>query len=122
MGPASLGGATTASLVVAIAAMLAITRPTGEPVTVAMFGAVVAMQSSAAVKDRDQRRRNITTLLMSLPSLGAVTLAAAAKRRHRGASRCRWGRGRTCVTGSEGCCGDCRSAIGRHTRLRGQVS
>ncbi|MUL77588.1 FUSC family protein [Mycolicibacterium sp. CBMA 226] len=68
--------ATTFSLLLAIVAMLAFTRAAGQPVTVAMLGAVVAMQSSAAVKDRDQRSRNITTVLLFFPAVGAMALAA----------------------------------------------
>lgn len=68
--------ATTFSLMLAIGVMLAFTRVAGQPVTVAMLGAVVAMQASAAVKDRDQRSRNITTVLLFLPAIGAITLAA----------------------------------------------
>ncbi|MUL68493.1 FUSC family protein [Mycobacterium sp. CBMA 234] len=68
--------ATTFSLLLAMGAMLAFTRAAGQPVTVAMLGAVVAMQASASVKDRDQRSRNITTVLLFLPSIGAIALAA----------------------------------------------
>jgi uncharacterized membrane protein YccC len=68
--------ATTLSLLLALIAMLAFTRVAGQPVTVAMLGAVVAMQASAAVKDRDQRSRYITTVLLFFPALGAMTLAA----------------------------------------------
>ena len=68
--------ATTSSLLVAIVAMLAFTRAAGQPITVAMLGAVVAMQASAAVKDRDQRSRNITTVLLFFPAIGAMAVAA----------------------------------------------
>lgn len=68
--------ATTFSLMLAIGVMLAFTRVAGQPVTVAMLGAVVAMQASAAVKDRDQRSRNITTGLLFFPAIGAIALAA----------------------------------------------
>ena len=68
--------ATTLSLLLALIAMLAFTRVSGQPVTVAMLGAVVAMQASAAVKDRNQRSRYITTVLLFFPSLGAMALAA----------------------------------------------
>lgn len=68
--------ATTLSLLLAMIAMLGFTRVTGQPITVAMLGAVAAMQASAAVKDRDQRGRIITTLLLFFPAVGAVTLAA----------------------------------------------
>jgi Fusaric acid resistance protein-like len=68
--------ATTLSLVLALVALLAFTGVSHQPVTVAMLGAIVAMQSSAAVKDRHQRSRMITTLLLFLPATGAVSLAA----------------------------------------------
>ena len=68
--------ATTLSLVLAMVALLAVTRVSHQPVTVAMLGTIVAMQSSAAVKDRQQRGRVVTTLLLFLPAAGAVSLAA----------------------------------------------
>jgi uncharacterized membrane protein YccC len=67
---------TTLSLVLAMVAMLAFTRAADQPVTVAMLGTIVAMQSSAAVKDRHQHSRVVTTLLLFFPAVGAVTLAA----------------------------------------------
>jgi uncharacterized membrane protein YccC len=67
---------TTLSLVLALVTLLALTRASGQPVTVAMLGTIVAMQSSAAVKDRHQRSRVVTTLLLFFPAIGAVTLAA----------------------------------------------
>nr|WP_246182866.1 FUSC family protein [Mycolicibacterium grossiae] len=69
--------ATTASLILGLVVMLGVTRVTGEAVSVAMLGGVVAMQASAAVKDRDQRARVITTVLLAAPAIGAATLAAA---------------------------------------------
>ena len=68
--------ATTLSLVIAIVAMLAFTRVAHQPVTVAMLGTIVAMQSSAAVKDRQQHSRVVTMLLLFFPAVGAVVLAA----------------------------------------------
>ena len=68
--------ATTLSLVLAMVTLLVLTRIAHQPVTVAMLGTIVAMQASAAVKDRDQRSRVVTTLLLFFPSIGAVTLAA----------------------------------------------
>ena len=67
---------TTLSLVLAIGLMLVVTRELDEPVTLVMLGAIVAMQSSAAVKDRRQRDRVITILLLPFAALGAVSLAA----------------------------------------------
>jgi hypothetical protein len=68
--------ATTLSLVLAMVALLGFTRLAHQPVTVAMLGTIVAMQSSAAVKDRHQRDRIVTMLLLFFPAVGAVTLAA----------------------------------------------
>jgi uncharacterized membrane protein YccC len=68
--------ATTTALVLAMVALLAFTRMAHQPVTVAMLGTIAAMQSSAAVKDRQQHSRVVTTLLLFFPAVGAVTLAA----------------------------------------------
>lgn len=68
--------ATTLSLVLAIAALLGFVTVAGQPVTVAMLGTIVAMQSSAAVKDRQQHSRVVTTVLLFFPAIGAVSLAA----------------------------------------------
>ncbi|MDT5149161.1 MAG: hypothetical protein QOI01_894 [Mycobacterium sp.] len=67
---------TTLSLVLGMVALLAFTRVAHQPVTVAMLGTIAAMQSSAAVKDRQQHSRVVTTLLLFFPAVGAVTLAA----------------------------------------------
>ncbi|MCJ0891492.1 FUSC family protein [Rhodococcus sp. ARC_M5] len=68
--------ATTLTVLLAMVTLVLTTRAIGQPVTVAMLGTVVAMQASAAVKDKDQRSRLITTALMALPASAAVTLAA----------------------------------------------
>lgn len=68
--------ATTLSLVLGMVVLLTFTRTAHQPVTVAMLGTIVAMQSSAAVKDRQQHSRVVTILLLFFPSVGAVTLAA----------------------------------------------
>ena len=68
--------ATTLTVLLAMVTLVLTTRAIGQPVTVAMLGTVVAMQASAAVKDRDQRSRLVTTALMALPASAAVTLAA----------------------------------------------
>ena len=66
---------TTLSVALAMAALLGATNALGEPIIVAMLGTVVAMQSAAMVKDRSQRDRVVTTLLVPLPAIGAVTAA-----------------------------------------------
>nr|WP_296763612.1 FUSC family protein [Rhodococcus sp. (in: high G+C Gram-positive bacteria)] len=67
---------TTITVVLAIAILIPGARSIGQPITVAMLGTVVAMQSSAAVKDKDQRSRVITTLLLVFPAAAAVSLSA----------------------------------------------
>ncbi|CAN5484904.1 FUSC family protein [soil metagenome] len=68
--------ATTLSLVLALIALLTFTRMAHQSITVAMLGTIVAMQSSAAVKDRQQHSRVVTMLLLFFPAIGAVALAA----------------------------------------------
>ena len=68
--------AVTLSVVLAMVALLTFTYLSDQPITVAMLGTVVAMQSSAVVKDRDQRSRVITTILLFLPAVGAVAVSA----------------------------------------------
>ena len=68
--------AVTLSVLVAMVVLLAFTSLTDQPITVALLGTVVAMQSSAVVKDRDQRSRVITTLLLFLPAVAAVSVSA----------------------------------------------
>jgi uncharacterized membrane protein YccC len=67
---------TTLALVLAMVALFAFTHVADQPITVAMLGTIVAMQSSAAVKDRLQHSRVVTTLLLFFPAVGAVSLAA----------------------------------------------
>ncbi len=67
---------TALTVLLAMTASVGLTTAAGEPVTVAMLGTIVAMQSAAAVKDRTPRARIVTTALMALPAAGAVLLAA----------------------------------------------
>ncbi|MDO5741224.1 MAG: FUSC family protein [Ornithinimicrobium sp.] len=68
---------TALTVLLAMVASVAFTTSTGNPVTVAMLGTIVSMQSAAVVKDRTPRARIATTALMALPAAGAVLLAAA---------------------------------------------
>ncbi|MFE7417975.1 FUSC family protein [Rhodococcus sp. NPDC057529] len=68
--------ATTITVVLAMVVLLPSTNVIGQPLTVALLGTVVAMQSSAAVKDRDQHSRVITTLLLVFPAIAAVSMSA----------------------------------------------
>jgi uncharacterized membrane protein YccC len=70
----------TASMVLAVAVMSGVQALTGQPVTVVLFAAVLAMISNLAVKEPDLRRRRVTTLLMLAPagaSIAAGTLLAS---------------------------------------------
>lgn len=68
--------ATTITVILAMVVLLPGSNLIGQPLTVALLGTVVAMQSSAAVKDRDQHSRVITTLLLVFPALAAVSMSA----------------------------------------------
>ncbi|PBC45138.1 FUSC family protein [Rhodococcus sp. ACS1] len=68
--------ATTITVVLAMVVLLPGSNVIGQPLTVALLGTVVAMQSSAAVKDRDQHSRVITTLLLVFPAIAAVSMSA----------------------------------------------
>jgi len=67
---------TTLSLILALSASYGFITVAGQPITVAMLGTIVAMQSAAAVKDRQQHSRVVTTLLLFFPAVAAVSLAA----------------------------------------------
>lgn len=67
---------TTLALVLALSASYGFITLAGQPITVAMLGTIVAMQSAAAVKDRQQHSRVVTTLLLFFPAVAAVSLAA----------------------------------------------
>ncbi|MCV7133366.1 FUSC family protein [Mycobacterium hodleri] len=67
---------TTLALVLALTASFGFITVAGQPITVAMLGTIVAMQSAAAVKDRQQHSRVVTTLLLFFPAVAAVSLAA----------------------------------------------
>ena len=68
--------ATTITVILAMVVLLPGSNLIGQPLTVALLGTVVAMQSSAAVKDKDQHSRVITTLLLVFPALAAVSMSA----------------------------------------------
>jgi uncharacterized membrane protein YccC len=68
-----LAAIATASMVLAAGVMFGVQALTGQPVTVVLFAAVLAMISNLAVNEPDLGRRRVTTLLMLAP---AVTLIA----------------------------------------------
>jgi hypothetical protein len=68
-----LAGIGSASMVLAVAVMAAVRALTGQPVTLLIFAAVLAMISNLAVNEPDLSRRRATTALMILPAAVAVT-------------------------------------------------
>ncbi|KAA5824950.1 FUSC family protein [Saccharopolyspora hirsuta] len=58
-----------------IAAVLPVLAWWGQPLPLAMIGAVVAINSSLGVNDPERRQQQITTLLMPLPVTAALLLA-----------------------------------------------
>jgi hypothetical protein len=62
-----------ASMVLAVVVMAVVRALTGQPVTLLIFAAVLAMISNLAVNEPDLSRRRVTTALMVLPAAAAVT-------------------------------------------------
>jgi hypothetical protein len=60
-------------MVLAVVVMAAVRALTGQPVTLLIFAAVLAMISNLAVNEPDLSRRRATTALMILPAAVAVT-------------------------------------------------
>jgi uncharacterized membrane protein YccC len=69
-------GRTTLTLAVALAALFVLSAATGQPLTVAILGVVIAMVSAMAVNDPDRRQREVTTLLLPVPAAAAVSLGS----------------------------------------------
>ena len=67
-----LGGVAVASMTLAVSAMSVVRTLTGEPVTVVLIAAVLAMISNLAVNEPSLARLRATTALMAVPALVAV--------------------------------------------------
>ncbi|MDT5025070.1 MAG: hypothetical protein QOE61_1496, partial [Micromonosporaceae bacterium] len=67
-----LAGIGTASMVLAAAVMSGVRALSGQPVTVVLFAAVLAMISNLAVNEPDVRRVRVTTTLMLGPALVSI--------------------------------------------------
>lgn len=67
---------TTLTLAVSLGVLVLLTTLTGEPLTVALLGVVIAMMSAMAVNDPDPRQQNITMALLPVPAAISVTLGA----------------------------------------------
>ena len=69
-----LAGIGTASMVLATVVMAGVRALSGQPVTVELFAAVLAMISNLAVNEPDVRRTRVTTLLMLGPVAVSLTV------------------------------------------------
>jgi hypothetical protein len=69
-----LAGIGTASMVLATVVMAGVRALSGQPVTVELFAAVLAMISNLAVNEPDVRRTRVTTLLMLGPAVVSLTV------------------------------------------------
>lgn len=72
-------GRTTLTLMVALLVLYLLTRWTGQPLTVALLGVVIAMMSAMAVNDPGPHQEAITMVLLLVPAAAAVTLGAPAR-------------------------------------------
>ncbi|MFY9805673.1 MAG: FUSC family protein [Pseudonocardiaceae bacterium] len=71
-----MAATTVATVALALAVLAGLAAVTGQPVTVALLGVVIAMISSVAVNEPETRQRVLTTALVPLPAVTAVTLGA----------------------------------------------
>ena len=68
--------ATTLTLVLALGALVPLSRALGQSLPVAMLGTVVATFAASVVRDKTHRGRIITTALAPLPACASASLAA----------------------------------------------
>ncbi|BBY04251.1 FUSC family protein [Mycobacterium seoulense] len=67
---------TTAALGCSLLALYALTRATGQPLTVALLGVVITMVAARSVNEPDPRRQRITMALLPVPAAVCITAAA----------------------------------------------
>jgi uncharacterized membrane protein YccC len=67
---------TTAALATALLVLYALTKATGQPMTVALLGALITMVSARSVNEPDPHRQRVTMALLPLPSALSITAAA----------------------------------------------
>lgn len=67
---------TTAALGCSLLVLYALTRATGQPLTVALLGVVITMVASRSVNEPDLRRQRITMALLPVPAAASITAAA----------------------------------------------
>lgn len=74
LGRLRLAGVATAAMVLAVVLMSVVRGITGQPVTVVVFAAVLAMVSNLSVNEPDNHRRRVTIALMLPPAAAATVL------------------------------------------------
>ncbi|OCB40587.1 hypothetical protein A5676_10930 [Mycobacterium malmoense] len=67
---------TTAALGCSLLVLYALTRATGQPLTVALLGVVITMVASRSVNEPDPRQQRITMALLPVPAAASITAAA----------------------------------------------
>ncbi len=67
---------TTGALGTSLLVLFLLTKATGQPLTVALLGAVVTMIAARSVNEPDPRQQRITLALLPLPTALAITAAA----------------------------------------------
>ena len=67
---------TTGALGTSLLVLFLLTKATGQPLTVALLGAVVTMIAARSVNEPDPRQQRITMALLPLPTALAITAAA----------------------------------------------
>ncbi len=69
-------GRTILTLAVSLLVLYLLTKATGQSVSVALLGVVIAMMSAMAVNDPDPRQQRLTMLLLPFPAAAATSLGA----------------------------------------------
>jgi uncharacterized membrane protein YgaE (UPF0421/DUF939 family) len=67
---------TTGALATALLVLFALTKATGQPMTVALLGALITMVSARSVNEPDPHRQRVTMALLPLPTAVSITAAA----------------------------------------------
>ncbi|MGH3827305.1 MAG: hypothetical protein ACRDQX_09050, partial [Pseudonocardiaceae bacterium] len=72
-----MAATTVATMVLALVVLTGLATLTGQPITLAFLGVVIAMISSTTVNDPEPRQRALTTAMLALPAVAAVALGAS---------------------------------------------
>ncbi len=67
---------TTGALATALLVLFLLTKATGQPMTVALLGALVTMVSARSVNEPDPHRQRVTMALLPLPTAASITAAS----------------------------------------------